>query len=103
MIKEAEHRIKKYQLCIAKPPSPDREFEILTDLWSKCYDFRMKNNKFKPDNSRSDCSICNEEFKLFFRRHHCRYCGNLICSDCSHTSKTSLDLIKNKQYRICSE
>lgn len=29
------------------------------------------------------CMICCKNFTLFFRQHHCRACGNIVCDDCS--------------------
>ncbi|RHY22422.1 hypothetical protein DYB32_009510 [Aphanomyces invadans] len=29
------------------------------------------------------CGLCDQSFNLFRRRHHCRLCGNAICSACS--------------------
>lgn len=34
---------------------------------------------WKPDESATACFICREAFTWFFRRHHCRRCGNLVC------------------------
>ncbi|KAF7190237.1 FYVE-type zinc finger-containing protein C9B6.03 [Pseudocercospora fuligena] len=34
---------------------------------------------WKPDESATSCFICKESFTWFFRRHHCRRCGNLVC------------------------
>lgn len=36
---------------------------------------------WKPDESATGCYICNETFTWFFRRHHCRRCGNLVCDN----------------------
>lgn len=38
---------------------------------------------WEPDSTRKACSICNEPFTFFNRRHHCRFCGKLICGNCS--------------------
>lgn len=35
---------------------------------------------WKPDESSNCCYICSETFTWFFRRHHCRKCGQLVCS-----------------------
>ncbi|RHY74869.1 hypothetical protein DYB34_013822 [Aphanomyces astaci] len=29
------------------------------------------------------CVLCRKTFRAFRRRHHCRLCGNSVCSDCS--------------------
>lgn len=29
------------------------------------------------------CPLCNKDFGLFNRRHHCRNCGNIYCGPCS--------------------
>ncbi|WPH03346.1 Hypothetical protein R9X50_00622400 [Acrodontium crateriforme] len=34
---------------------------------------------WKPDASGSNCSVCHQAFTWFFRRHHCRRCGDLVC------------------------
>lgn len=34
---------------------------------------------WKPDESSRSCFICKETFTWYFRRHHCRRCGNLVC------------------------
>ncbi|KAF0683546.1 Aste57867_24403 [Aphanomyces stellatus] len=36
------------------------------------------------------CYLCFKTFRLYRRRHHCRLCGNAICSRCSYT--TDLDV-----------
>ncbi|KAF2160949.1 hypothetical protein M409DRAFT_59476 [Zasmidium cellare ATCC 36951] len=35
---------------------------------------------WKPDESSNSCYVCSESFTWFFRRHHCRRCGNLVCA-----------------------
>lgn len=36
-----------------------------------------------PDNHATICSRCQEPFTLFRRKHHCRLCGQIVCSPCS--------------------
>lgn len=38
---------------------------------------------WQPDSEVSECPICKRRFGLFFRRHHCRKCGRVVCNDCS--------------------
>ncbi|KAH3668315.1 hypothetical protein OGAPHI_002069 [Ogataea philodendri] len=40
---------------------------------------------WKPNNSRFSCAKCNRVFHFMTegrRKHHCRYCGDIFCSDC---------------------
>ena len=41
---------------------------------------------WKPDASATDCAVCHTTFTWFFRRHHCRHCGDVICD--SHSRQT---------------
>jgi len=36
-----------------------------------------------PDADADKCMRCRAEFTLFFRRHHCRKCGYVVCATCS--------------------
>lgn len=38
---------------------------------------------WKDDTHSRACCQCGLAFRLLRRRHHCRLCGNLFCSDCS--------------------
>ena len=40
-------------------------------------------NEWLKDNSSSSCQFCNDKFSMKLRRHHCRSCGLLCCTDCS--------------------
>ncbi|MCP3964815.1 MAG: hypothetical protein GY750_08040 [Lentisphaerae bacterium] len=35
-----------------------------------------------PDSVSKKCQLCRTEFGFFTRKHHCRFCGKLICSSC---------------------
>jgi hypothetical protein len=50
---------------------------------------------WKPDESASACYICSQNFTFFFRRHHCRRCGNLVCDN--HIKHT-VPLDQNARY-----
>jgi hypothetical protein len=32
---------------------------------------------------RKTCSLCTKKFTMQVRRHHCRFCGEIICNSCS--------------------
>merc|ERR1712166_1623623 len=38
---------------------------------------------WQPDSSATACSVCENDFTWRYRRHHCRFCGDVVCNDCS--------------------
>lgn len=41
------------------------------------------NLTWQPDDSVSKCPICYLSFTIFFRKHHCRNCGRVVCGNCA--------------------
>ena len=41
---------------------------------------------WKPDATAKDCAVCHVSFTWYFRRHHCRRCGDVICDN--HSKRT---------------
>ena len=41
--------------------------------------------EWAADDAQAACSGCEKGFTLKRRRHHCRHCGGLFCSDCCST------------------
>ena len=40
------------------------------------------------------CECCSLQFSFFYRKHHCRACGHIFCSNCCYKYiKIPLDLI----------
>ena len=39
--------------------------------------------RWQPDTEVSECPICGKPFAFWFRKHHCRKCGRVVCSNCS--------------------
>jgi hypothetical protein len=53
------------------PPIPSRrESDFVLPRW-------------QPDSEVNKCPVCGEAFHFFFRKHHCRKCGRVVCSQCS--------------------
>ena len=57
-----------------------------------------------PDDFTTHCMVehCDKKFGGLTRRHHCRYCGRLICGKCS-TQRLSHWTKKNKTVRVCDQ
>ncbi|KAH9259162.1 hypothetical protein BASA81_002782 [Batrachochytrium salamandrivorans] len=55
------------------------------------------------DTESKQCMKCPRKFTMFYRRHHCRACGALVCEKCSlNRVRISNDLTKPK-VRVCDE
>lgn len=53
-----------------------------------------------PDNMTNNCMQCDTKFSLIKRRHHCRSCGQLLCSSCC-CMKAKLEYMEDQEARIC--
>ena len=38
---------------------------------------------WQPDEEISNCPICGNAFTFWYRKHHCRKCGRVVCANCS--------------------
>lgn len=39
--------------------------------------------RWQPDAEVSECPICGRSFAFWYRKHHCRKCGRVVCANCS--------------------
>jgi WD40 repeat protein len=42
-----------------------------------------------PDQASDICMLCSAKFTIFYRRHHCRRCGALLCGRCAINANSS--------------
>jgi hypothetical protein len=54
------------------------------------------------DSDAPDCMICGKHFNTFFRRHHCRNCGDVVCDNCSRKRMILKHISTEKKLRVCS-
>ena len=56
-----------------------------------------------PDKMCHECSECGVRFGIFVRKHHCRICGRIFCSNCSSHSVPAYHLRSdmNGTLRVC--
>jgi hypothetical protein len=52
-------------------------------------------------NSLGRCEACEARFSMLLKRHHCRYCGSLVCSRCSEHKSLIPTLGYNSPQRVC--
>ena len=67
---------------------------------------RPKSRKsWSGDSEYKSCQQCNKTFSLFIRRHHCRYCGRVLCDKCSkyllNNRRSCLDCLHNSESVNC--
>jgi len=53
-----------------------------------------------PDSTTKHCLLCQRVFNMVQRRHHCRYCGKVVCGACSNR-KLRISYIESKPVRVC--
>ncbi|ETW01929.1 hypothetical protein, variant 4 [Aphanomyces invadans] len=71
---------------VPAPPKDRRTDEPYTVWWV-------------DDDALVGCMICHVPFGMYFRRHHCRSCGDIVCSDCSKARKDVYGL--DGLHRVC--
>ena len=54
-----------------------------------------------PDAEAPNCMICSTKFTVVKRRHHCRSCGKVLCSNCCG-DKYRLVYMEGKEGRVCT-
>lgn len=60
---------------------------------------KQAGRKWKDDSEVNECAACKSGFSLTNRKHHCRNCGEIFCTNCS--AKQTLMSGYKKPQRVC--
>ena len=63
------------------PQSVSRQINSLRHRESSFTDYRLP--RWQPDSEVTKCPICDTTFSFWYRKHHCRKCGRVVCASCS--------------------
>lgn len=80
--------------------------EKTKEYWIKDVDTAplwVHNAEWETDGTTSSCRVCSSSFTLLRRKHHCRYCGRLVCASCSDHMCLIPDSTYRAAERVCDE
>ncbi|CAD2100592.1 FYVE and coiled-coil domain-containing protein, putative [Plasmodium vinckei brucechwatti] len=83
---------KRFTTSISAPQFGDAE-NIVTD----------KRGHWVPDEEVTNCYSCNVTFNVRVRKHHCRACGNVFCSNCSDNKIKISEYSYSEKVRVCDK
>ncbi|GLE09567.1 hypothetical protein PINS_up021295 [Pythium insidiosum] len=58
-------------------------------------------NEWVPVAKRDNCVMCGGKFGTFRRKHHCRVCGDIMCSTCTLKRRALLPFIGMCKVKVC--
>ncbi|MDP2437122.1 MAG: ankyrin repeat domain-containing protein, partial [archaeon] len=107
---EAIHLLQQYT-CIAmldsqpdalgqEPPESEKKNSYNNNLPGSEL---VKRPEMVPDQASTSCFSCQKAFTLFRRRHHCRACGLLFCTDCADNMIPLPQLNYTDPVRVCDQ
>eukprot|EP01083_Nonionella_stella_P116154 344961_1 len=77
----------------------------MTTISHDQYDKPINKKQWQSDSYSPNCNVCQIRIiASIFRsnKHHCRYCGKVVCGSCSiNTSNTTHVLVIDVKHRIC--
>jgi len=57
---------------------------------------------WEPDENATQCYVCNKSFgKVTATRHHCRFCGRVVCKECSKNERPYWGIDKQRCCDVC--
>jgi hypothetical protein len=93
-----------YQSALVNQKAMERELIMLYKVLEEQH--YIAKSQWLPDDASDVCLICDVQFGLVTRKHHCRSCGKLVCSSCSRNKKALPQVNggskgRKQQVRVC--
>lgn len=89
-------------MTVQNTPEPTPEPEHASETLEDCLTIPPVRTHWINDDLVSNCTECTAKFSVFIRKHHCRKCGQIFCSECSkYTGKLDSDAKFNLSGFIC--
>eukprot|EP00949_MAST-11_sp_MAST-11-sp1_P005140 g5140.t1 len=105
----AMRRFKKAIKMPSKPPKSkrlkkkaDSQAKVMYAAVNHFGPGRLKRPQWQRDEDVSNCPHCMAQFGLFRRKHHCRYCGRVVCGKCSDQRSTIPQMRYFEPVRVCA-
>ncbi|KAL2824816.1 FYVE zinc finger-domain-containing protein [Aspergillus cavernicola] len=72
-------------LSSPSPEASSQTHDHLRSSWSRGESQFVEPNRprWQPDSDVTECPICGLSFTFWYRKHHCRKCGRVVCASCS--------------------
>ncbi|XP_053686720.1 RUN and FYVE domain-containing protein 2 [Sabethes cyaneus] len=71
------------------------------DVSAKSDSAASNGGSWTPDKVVTNCKGCDKEFGMTRRKHHCRHCGSIFCSNCSEHVAVIPGEANGKPVRVC--
>ncbi|XP_022339951.1 rab GTPase-binding effector protein 1-like isoform X2 [Crassostrea virginica] len=101
-LQKQKGKVQSLQIDLDNSEAVQRDFVKLSQsLQIQLEKIRQAENevRWQHEDDIEDCTNCKQAFSVTKRKHHCRHCGKIFCSDC--ISKTVISGPNSRQFRVC--
>ncbi|XP_061189635.1 rab GTPase-binding effector protein 1-like isoform X1 [Saccostrea echinata] len=101
-LQKQKAKVQSLQIDLDNSEAVQRDFVKLSQsLQIQLEKIRQAENevRWQHEDDIEECTNCKQAFSVTRRKHHCRHCGKIFCSDC--ISKTVNSGPSNRPFRVC--
>lgn len=101
-LQKQKSKVQSLQIDLDNSEAVQRDFVKLSQsLQIQLEKIRQAENevRWQHEDDIEDCTNCKQAFSVTKRKHHCRHCGKIFCSDC--ISKTVNSGPNSRSFRVC--